>query len=344
MMEVKKTSDTVCIVGLAPTTRDQALDEPAGEEMWCLNQGHATLSAEMLNRMTRWFQVHPYEEMAARQRPEFGHLEWLRDNKTLPVYMEEAHPDVPMSVRYPYEAVCSDLGGVYLTSAIAFMVALAIHEKFSVIKVYGVDMESGTEYQDQRPCMEYLFGRAIERGIKIWLPAECPLLKGPMYAKTVMVATSYIQKRMQELITAAGYRRDEYREMAGQVKLCRGLALDKRLTSVGTILDEITKELTIREKNLLAEYNNVVGSVRMCEELLFVALKGSGTPETAELVQAVNGMVSFRHGEDRLYSKMADDGAAPADTRFWPGNLPPVDISEQAEAVISLHNRRIKPA
>lgn len=82
----------------------------------------------------------------------------------------------------------------------------------------------------------------------------------------------------------------------------------------------------------------------MCEELLFVALKGSGTPEPAELVQAKDGMVGFRHGEDRLYSKMADDGAMPADTRFWPGNLPPVDISEQAEAVITSHNRRMKPA
>src|SRR3990167_5949376 len=244
MIDIKKVSNTVCIVGLAPTTRDQALDNPEGGEMWCLNQGHATLRPEMLSRMTRWFQVHPYEEMAARQRPEFGHLEWLRDNKTIPVYMEEAHPDIPMSVRYPYEAVCIDLGGVYLTSAIAFMVALAIHEKFSVIKVYGVDMESGTEYQDQRPCMEYLFGRAIERGIKIWLPAECPLLKGPMYAKTVMVATSYIQKRMQELITAAGYRRDEYREMVGQVKLCRELALAEKLT-----------ELIMKERNLLGEYN-----------------------------------------------------------------------------------------
>lgn len=332
-MHVIKKSDTVCIVGLAPSTRDMVLDEPAGVEMWSLNQGHAMMHPELLKRMTRWFQVHPYEEMAARQRPEFGHLEWLRDNKTLPVYMEEAQPEIPMSVRYPYEEVCTDLGGVYLTSAIAFMVALAIHEKFSLIKVYGVDMESGTEYQDQRPCIEYLFGRAIERGIKIWLPAECPLLKGPMYAKTVMVATSYIQKRMQELITAAGYRRDEYREMVGQVKLCRELALADKL-----------KELAMREKNLLAEYNNVVGSVRMCEELLFVALKGSGTPEPAELVQAKDGMVGFRHGEDRLYSKMADDGAMPADTRFWPGNLPPVDISEQAEAVITSHNRRMKPA
>src|SRR3990167_1398680 len=278
MIDIKKVSNTVCIVGLAPTTRDQALDNPEGVEMWCLNQGHATLRPEMLSRMTRWFQVHPYEEMAARQRPEFGHLEWLRDNKTIPVYMEEAHPDIPMSVRYPYEAVCIDLGGVYLTSAIAFMVALAIHEKFSVIKVYGVDMESGTEYQ----------------------------------------------------------------EMVGQVKLCQALIVDKRL--IGNVIPEKLKELPVREKNLLAEYNTVVGSIRMCEELLFMALKGSGTPETAELVQATNGMVGFRHGEDRLYSKMADDGAALGDTRFWPANSPPVDISEQAEAVISLHNRRAKPA
>ena len=83
-------------------------------------------------KMTGWFQVHPYYEMAPRQNPRLGHLDWLKHAK-IPVFMEEVHPEIPTSVRYPYEDVCRTIGGNYMTSEPAFMLALAIHEGFELI-------------------------------------------------------------------------------------------------------------------------------------------------------------------------------------------------------------------
>jgi hypothetical protein len=343
MVEIARKGDTVCIVGLSPSSRDGVLDEPAGVEIWSLNQGHAFMP-ELADRATRWFQVHPYEEMVARQRPEFGHLEWLREAK-IPVYMEEVSPDVPMSVRYPYEDVCLDLSGVYLTSAVAFMIALAIHEKFTLIKLYGVEMASGTEYADQRPCVEYLLGQAIGRGIKIWLPLGCPLLAGASYAKTVMVPTSHIEKRMRELMNAASLRKDKSLELAGKIAFCRQLiegpwagAGKPLFGSPAAFLKETLQVLLQEERGVLSEYHQCVGSVKMCEDLLQTALRGAPERSPDDLVQSVDGLVHFGQGDARLYSKPDDDH------KWHPENLPAMDISERAESIVQAHNQKVRVA
>ena len=207
---------TGCIVGMAPTTSHLFIHEPLGIEVWGLNQGHALFTQEAMARFTRWFQVHPYEEMAARQLPELHHLDFLQQAQ-IPVYMEEVHPSIPNSVRYPCEAIGEMTGGTYLTSAPSFMLALAIYEGFELIKVYGIDMATATEYQDQRPCFEFLLGFAIAKGIKVWLPPGCPLLKGPLYAKTVFITSSTVERRLHAYISERDRLLAEYNVMVGKV-------------------------------------------------------------------------------------------------------------------------------
>ena len=67
--------------------------------------------------------------------------------------------------------------GTYMTSSIAWMIGLAITEGFSTIGVYGVDMAQQTEYEEQRPCCEYLIGLARGRGIEVRLPRTTDLLR-----------------------------------------------------------------------------------------------------------------------------------------------------------------------
>jgi len=214
---------TVCIVGMAPTTSHLVALEPAGSEVWGLNQGHALFTSEVMSKFTRWFQVHPWPEMVDCQNPELGHLEFLRTTK-LPVYLEELNPEgCPNGLRYPYEEVCQTIGGSYLTSAPAYMLALAIHEGFERIRIYGVDMANATEYQDQRPCFEFLLGMALGKGIQVWLPPGCPLLKGPLYAKTVYVTTSTIQQRLRSWLATRDRLLGEWHEYEGRVKAAQEL-------------------------------------------------------------------------------------------------------------------------
>ena len=256
---------TVCIVGMAPTSRDLVPEEPAdGREFWGLNQGHNYYPPQILKRFTRWFQVHPWEEMVPRQTPENHHLEWLA-NCGIPVYLEEVNPQVPTGVRYPYEDVVSYFGGAYLTSALAFMLALAVYERFEEIRVFGVDMATNTEYEDQRPCFEFLLGFAIAQGTRVWLPPGSPLLKGPLYAKTVHVTTSTIERRMREWVTQRDKMLAKYNMMSGRVEAARELGHpDVALRWEGD-MDLVQ-----------AQYNALQGRVDAADELLFLALKGDG--------------------------------------------------------------------
>ena len=213
---------TVAIVGLAPSTSHLFIHEPPGVEIWCLNEGHVLFTPEVMARFTAWFQVHPYEAMTVYQRPELGHVEWLRQAE-IPVYMEEVHPEIPTSIRYPYEEVTAMLGGTYLTSSPAFMLALAIHQGFELIKIYGIDMAQETEYAEQRPCFEFLLGFAISRGINVWLPPGCPLLKGALYAKTVYVTTSTLSNRLRSHISERDRLLAEYNAAVGKVLAVREL-------------------------------------------------------------------------------------------------------------------------
>lgn len=74
----------------------------------------------------------------------------------------------------------------YLSSSIAYEIALAIHERFEEIHLYGVDLNTESEYAWQKPGVEYLLGVAAGRGIKVLLPDNCPLLRGTLYGRGFM--------------------------------------------------------------------------------------------------------------------------------------------------------------
>src|SRR3990167_3275982 len=149
------------------------------------------------------------------------HVEWLNAFSG-PVYMHQHTDLVRNSVTYPLKALADYFGehvlrighilkgdtkqtasgGVleamavtyppdvkdtkdepYLSSSIAFEIALAIYEGFEEIHLYGVDLQTEAEYAWQKPGVEFLLGWAAGHGIKVVLPANCPLLKGKLYGR-----------------------------------------------------------------------------------------------------------------------------------------------------------------
>ena len=175
-------SKKVAIVGFAGT-RDMAPYDDPECEIWSVNNLY-----KFIPRTDRIFQLH---SRLALENEVHGvsskeHLDFLR-NTEIPVYMQEKYPDIPASVRYPLEEMVEEFGiprtndmqtkDAYFTNTISFMIALAIYEGFTDIYIYGVDMAVAIEYREQRPSCEYYIGIAKGRGINIYMPAECDLLK-----------------------------------------------------------------------------------------------------------------------------------------------------------------------
>jgi len=168
----------VAIVGLAPSTHDDAPYEDPDWEVWGLPWDN-----DRYPYFDRLFDIHPLE-CIREAIPSFyppGYEVRLKELDA-PLYMQQDYHDIPNAIEYPLEAV-SDLVGDYYNSSIAYMLGLAIFEEVDKIGVWGVDMDGpgepghANEYRDERPNCEYLLGFARAKGIEIYLPEKCPLLK-----------------------------------------------------------------------------------------------------------------------------------------------------------------------
>jgi len=160
-----RTRDRVAIIGFTES-RIHAPFKDDRYEIWGENALY--VHAKDCPRFDRWFDMHDPGIIPAERYSAYVRL-------NMPVYLQEAHADIPMSVAYPkaeVEAECGD----YMTNSISWMIGLAIWMGFKVIEVYGVDMAQDTEYRHQRPNVEFLLGQAKGRGIEVKIADTSDLL------------------------------------------------------------------------------------------------------------------------------------------------------------------------
>ena len=168
---IEREKDKVCIMGFAESRVDAPFDDDS-YEFWGVNEMWAdpkVLRCDLL------FELHDHKWLVEGKRIK-GHIEWLRENKEVPVFMQEHFDDIPMSVEYPKDEIVERFGS-YFTNTISWEIALAIHLGFKEIRIYGVDMANEVEYASQRPSCEYFIGLARGLGIEVYVPPESDLLK-----------------------------------------------------------------------------------------------------------------------------------------------------------------------
>jgi len=197
---------SVAIIGFSELTLPYLKDSKA-DEYWTMN--HVVLIDYVkMPRIDRLFEIHKREwYLRGEQTKSRNYNKWLKKKHPFPIYMQEEELNtglVPSAVKYPFQEICDDLLpglikviGVeethltYFTSTASFMFALAIHEKFDQIELYGVDMDSDTEWGYQKPCGEFWLGLALGRGIKVILPETSNLCSAPIYGYEIV---PYIDK------------------------------------------------------------------------------------------------------------------------------------------------------
>lgn len=191
----------VCIIGCAPSKNEVDWNQE-NTEYWGVNNLHVT---EKEKPFSRWFEIHPIQYDPAsnlwtrRWKPEFRGQsvnDYIKSLASLscPVYMQVQWPQIPNSVRYPIEEIIMNYGR-YFTNSISYQLALAMHEGFTEIQVFGVDMAVGSEYTHQRASCEFFLGLAAGKGIKVVVPNTSDLLKNRfMYAYEEKQEAMFIQK------------------------------------------------------------------------------------------------------------------------------------------------------
>lgn len=163
----------VAIVGFASSSRHLAPWTDPGYELWGLNSAFSFFE----RRPDRWFEVHRGTGRTESSVPDYtAALNALE----CPVYIAEPIPGLRHGVPYPIEWVQTMAPAPmkrYLTSSMALMIALAIAYGFEEIAVYGVDCTVGSEYEEQKACIEAWLMYAQGRGIAVHIPEESALFK-----------------------------------------------------------------------------------------------------------------------------------------------------------------------
>ena len=169
----------VAIVGFGESRKQVPYNEDI--EVWGLNDAY-----EDIERYDRWFDIHDFDSsdpnsIKTHVSPiaKVQKLDAYKEMKC-PIYCQEAWEEIPTAVKYPLKEIqdkwCGGNKG-YFTNQVAYMIALAIHEGYDEIALYGVDMLVDEEYSIQRPSVEYWIGIAAGRRIKVLIPSRSTLLK-----------------------------------------------------------------------------------------------------------------------------------------------------------------------
>ena len=160
----------VAIVGFASNTLHLVPWNDPEFEIWGMNQGYMHFHRQA----DRWFEMHSPEFTADVRDPEY--IPFLRQCP-IPIYMIDAYPEYPSSIRFPIEDAIAFAGRDYFMSSVAFMLAIAGMEKFQEVHLYGINLAIGSEYFYEKPNCEWWLGKLEAMGTKIYIPHASALLK-----------------------------------------------------------------------------------------------------------------------------------------------------------------------
>lgn len=191
---------------------------PTKGELWGMN----SLWKALDRRWTRWFEMHDgttlgsfYKEVAKfpAVQASLSEQHQFLASLSIPIYFHEPIDDFSTSVAYPIDTVGETLGEPYFCSTVAYMMALAIHEGYKEIGLYGIDLAAESEWAYQRPNMEYVIGLARGRGIKVTIAQPSSLLAHPgVYGRDVNLTA------FAEMLEAARDRSEELTNAANSIE------------------------------------------------------------------------------------------------------------------------------
>lgn len=246
----------VSIVGGCPETEHLAPYNDPEWEVWVLGNQY---DRHISRRVTRVFEIH--DDLS-------GHLaeypQWLVDQK-LPLIVGKHFPIEAPHVRvYPEEEANELLGGEYLSSSPAYMIALAILEGADEIAIYGIEMAvDNHEYFKQRPEMYAWIAYAKAKGIKITIPEESTLFKGGYVEgrdwgnKVDMERPPFTQVQFEEMARTHQQKMNEYEAQRIQIdahiqshdgarQVYERLARVARAVETGIPVDSLSKTTVVK--------------------------------------------------------------------------------------------------
>ena len=347
----------VSIIGFCNSNRDGAPYDDPDMECWGLNRGYI-----FQQRADRWFELHGRHIYASETRRAKRHVEWLNAFQG-PIYMHQQFEDVKNCVVYPLKEIGEYFGGnvfrtglsikegkrkgflgpgperstenePYLAASITYEIALAIYEGFKEIHLYGIDLNTDSEWGAQKPSVEYFLGQAAGRGIKVVIPDGCPLLKGTLYGRGYLseeptfMSYETLSLRLKALGKEQEARQQELAALTGAAKELEQFILPQMIPGVD--MEAVEKRLAEMRQaigGMQAKLFSVTGAMKETQQWLHITEHGQEPAEAiAQIVRAGDADGPVGTLDEFMHPETFEVGSVPALNGHKPVELVPAGV------------------
>jgi len=194
----------LAIVGSHSGTRHLGPFDDPDFEIWVFNE--APQAVDWCKRWDVCFQIHkPEVYTSPNNMVDKTHWDWLQQPRGKKIYMQDVDPRVPDSERYPLDEICETLAPAkfrWITSTPSYAMALALYLGYEHIEVWGVRLDSSSEYSYQLLNWVYWVGAAQAMlGDHLVLHAGEEHFHARLYAYEgeIQIDRDYFKGRMAEL-------------------------------------------------------------------------------------------------------------------------------------------------
>jgi hypothetical protein len=132
--------------------------------------------------------------------------------------MQDKFDDVPSSERFPLDEIKAAYPRAYFTSSVSYALALAVYLNYEKIEVYGVEMETQTEYGHQRNAVAYWIGFAEGKGITVEMHSK-GFFEAPLYGYEgeARIPKEHYQTRIEHFTKFCDQAQQAYEHARAQV-------------------------------------------------------------------------------------------------------------------------------
>jgi hypothetical protein len=191
----------------------------------------------------------------------------------------------------------------YFTSSPCYAIALALYLGYDVIDLYGVEMETNSEYIYQRDGVGLWVGIALGLGKQVNLVANTTMFQAPVYGYDddhTTITREDFEENAQAIQRALDQAKDKLEFSKGQLDNC--ILRIETMKREGRPSAEIAAhgkeygELTQKYEQALATYANLDGQLKLCRFFLSKMEKMMVANGRALEVQALRSEKIRSHG------------------------------------------------
>ena len=162
-------------IAILGRSSNSLIDAPIDDDTWRKWSLNDNTQRFDVSKFEKWFDLHSY--VYNHNFKKTNHGSFLNSIQPKLILMDDdvlgllkKHDNYPEAEKFGLSAIVAHFNSLYFTCSIAYMIAYALYTENPsnlTIGLFGIDLANREEYREQRQCVLYWVGRAIQAGANV---------------------------------------------------------------------------------------------------------------------------------------------------------------------------------